>query len=94
MPVWHSSSARISQDCSRIIPVNSWGKSLREAAKKVCLDQVLGVGGTWELWEEGEFAIHYRRRLSLEEMRLLHAVNAMCPVFTHGAALKPQPNTP
>lgn len=88
MPVWHSSVARIADNFQRVLSLREWTRGIKAAARKVALDQVRGIGGQWELWQEGESAIHYRRRLSVEEMKLLHQVNSSCPVFTHGAALK------
>jgi hypothetical protein len=51
------------------------------------LNTLLHVGGDWEMEEEGESAVHLRRRLSKVEMQILHDISPACPVFTHGKAL-------
>lgn len=89
MPVWHSSVARIHPNGRRVLHLREWTQHDKGSARRMALSTVAGVGGQdWDFWQDGDAAIHYRRRLSTEEMRLLHAVNSSCPVFTHGEALK------
>lgn len=55
-------------------------------AQKILLDAIAGVGGEWQMWEDGEIAKHTRRRLSPQEMSLLFSILSTAPVFTHGKA--------
>ena len=88
MPVWHVSVARLNKTMSGIVPVSEWPNNVRRQASEL-QDRVLsGVGGTWQKDESGEMAIHRRRRLSVEEIRLLHLTLPVAPVFTHGEAMK------
>jgi hypothetical protein len=86
--VWHVSVARINRAGDALIPVTQWPNNVLRQAKDLQDAVLRGVGGTdWQRDEVGESAIHRRRRLSAEEMRLLHQVNSQCPVFTHGKAM-------
>jgi hypothetical protein len=87
MPVWHVSVARIARSMDRILLVAEWPPNVLRQARDIQRRVLGGVGGEWQREEIGESAIHLRRRLSVEEMKILHQVNALCPVFTHGAAL-------
>jgi hypothetical protein len=87
MPVWHVSIARLNRKMDGIIPVSEWPNTLKSQASELKQRVLSGVGGQWERHEIGDMAVHLRRRLSREEMKLLHQVNSTCPVFTHGAAL-------
>lgn len=87
MPVWHVSVARMSRTFERIIPVAEWPPNVMRQARDVQHRTLTGVGGTWMLEEIGETALHLRRRLSREEMRLLFRDHPSCPVFTHGSAM-------
>jgi len=86
--VWHVSIARLSKRGDRLLKVDEWPNTVCEAAAILAARVLGGVGGTWELNETGDWAIHRRRRLSEEETRLLYSVRPDCPVFTHGEALK------
>jgi hypothetical protein len=88
MPVWHVSVARINKTMTGIIPVGEWPNNVRRQARELQERVLRGVGGQWEVAEEGVSAVHLRRRLSPDEMRLLYSAHPMCPVFTHGEALK------
>ena len=88
MPVWHVSIARIAKSMDRIVPVEEWQPITHRQARELQDLILVGVGGTWQMDEIGVSALHRRRRLSDDEMRLLHQVNSQCPVFTHGEALK------
>lgn len=72
----------------RILPVCEWPLNVLRQARELQRLKLAGVGGSWEMEEVGEAALHLRRRLSPKEMGLLHMVNSACPVFTHGAALR------
>ena len=85
--MWHVSIARLNRRGDRILPVEEWPRVVRNQATDLQKRVLKGVGGTWELLELGESAIHLRRRLSAEEMSLLHQIRSDCPVFTHGEAL-------
>lgn len=87
MPVWHVSVARIARTLDRVLEVSEWPPNVLRQARELQRKVLRGVGGTWEKEEIGEMALHFRRRLSADEMKLLHQVNAACPVFTHGGAL-------
>ena len=68
--------------------LREWTRRDTDSAMRMALSQVAGVGGQeWDLWQYGDTGIHYRRRLSTQEMKLLHSINSACPVFTHGKAL-------
>ena len=88
MPVWHVSIARISRSGDRLLMVGEWPNNVRIQASALADKVLAGVGGTWQMDEIGDSAIHRRRRLSAEEMRLLYQINHSFPVFTHGQALK------
>jgi hypothetical protein len=88
MPVWHVSVARLSRSMDRVLSVSEWPPNVLRQARELQRRILQMVGGTWEREEIGDSALHLRRRLSREEMALLHQVNSTCPVFTHGAALK------
>jgi hypothetical protein len=59
---------------------------MHEKAKKIAQDTVAGVGGDWQMWEDGDCAKHTRRRLAPTEMEQLFQVLPSAPVFTHGKA--------
>jgi hypothetical protein len=89
LPVWHASIARINNQFSAIVPIEDWSPQLKSAAEQIAIKMLHGIGShTWQRREIGDYAIHFRRRLTPKEMQLLHAVNSSCPVFTHGAALQ------
>lgn len=54
---------------------------------KVLADVLNGIGGEWQMWEDGDVAKHTRRRLSPAEMAMLFEVLPTAPVFTHGGAM-------
>ena len=60
---------------------------MHERARKIATDVLRGVGGVWQMWEEGDCAVHTRRHLSPVEMEMLLVVLPTAPVFTHGNAL-------
>lgn len=71
-----------------MLKIAEWPNNVRNAASELANRILSGVGGQWQMDEAGDVAIHRRRRLSADEMRLLHQVRPTCPVFTHGAALR------
>ena len=85
--MWHVSIARIARSLDRVLLVSEWPPNVLRQARELQSRVLRGIGGEWEREEIGESAVHLRRRLSIEEMKLLRQVNASCPVFTHGAAL-------
>jgi len=88
MPVWHVSIARLNKRGDQLLKVQEWPNNVRNQASELANRVLSGVGGLWQQDEIGDCAIHRRRRLSADEMRLLHKINASCPVFTYGQALK------
>jgi hypothetical protein len=87
--VWHASVARINRTFDAVVPVSRWDDRTRKEAVEIQLGLLHGVGTrTWERTEDGDSAIHMRRRLNRSEIVMLHQVNAACPVFTHGEASK------
>lgn len=77
-----------------LIPVAEWPQNVLRQARELQTRVLSGVGEKWEVEEQGDIALHLRRRLTVEEMKLLHQVNASCPVFTHGAATEILRNAP
>jgi hypothetical protein len=89
MPVWHVSVARVAKDRRSIKPRALWSVAEIRHAARIAVTALMGVGVAdksyqWE--ENGEGAIHIRRRLSQPEIDLLHQQRPTCPVFTHGVA--------
>lgn len=61
---------------------------MHDKAQKILIDALNGVGGEWQMWQDGDWAKHTRRRLTPTEMRSLFAVLPTAPVFTHGKAIE------
>jgi hypothetical protein len=85
--VWHVSIARLNRRMDGIIPVTEWPNTVNNQASELKERVLCGVGGSWQRHEVGERAVHLRRRLSRDEMKLLYTINSACPVFTDGAAM-------
>ena len=60
---------------------------MHDKAQKILSDTLNGVGGQWQMWEDGDVAKHTRRRLTPAEMRRLFLILPNAPVFTHGKAM-------
>jgi len=88
MPVWHVSVARLSRSLDRVLDLSDWPPNVWKQARELSQRILNGVGcDDWQREEIGKTALHTRRRLSPEGVKLLHQVNCGFPVFTHGAAL-------
>jgi hypothetical protein len=86
--VWHASIASIDVKHQRTRHISEWTKIMHGKAAKILTDTLKGVGGDWQMWEEGDCAKHTRRRLTPAEMRRLFLILPDAPVFTHGKALE------
>ena len=86
--MWHASIARLDFSKRRTLQMREWSSLVRGNAKKMCLQALEGVGGEWDFWQEGDVALHYRRRLSPNEIKKLKNILPSAPVFTHGRAMQ------
>jgi hypothetical protein len=86
--VWHASIASHDRKHQRTLHISEWTRAMHEKARRILTDSLHGVGGDWQMWEDGECAKHTRRRLTPAEMRRLFLILPEAPVFTHGKALE------
>ncbi len=86
--MWHVSVARIHRSMIKLLPLKEWPGAVKAGAEALARRVILGRGQDWEFVELGDSALHLRRRLSVDEMKILYKVDPLLPVFTHGKAME------